>query len=120
MSSITRTMERAIVRNKSTKEGFPEAWRKYRQQKYAVEWDEEATIIYRINKIIIKNPRKVTDEMAMEFYKKSNIPENTQKKKKHFFDDKNQYFKFFRFLDVLNDSRNKQVTIEEEKEKPDE
>lgn len=96
MSSITRTMERAIVRNKSTKEGFPEAWKKYRQQKYAVEWDEEGNVT------------------------KSNIPENTQKKKKHFFDDKNQYFKFFRFLDVLNDSRNKQVTIEEEKEKSDE
>ena len=29
------------------------------------------------NKIIIKNPRKVTDEMAMEFYKKSNIPEKS-------------------------------------------
>ena len=36
-----------------------------------------ATTIYRTNKIIIKNPRKVTDEMAMEFYKKSNIPEKS-------------------------------------------
>lgn len=36
---------------------------------------EGATTIYRANKIIISNPRKITDEMAFEFYKKSNIPE---------------------------------------------
>jgi len=38
---------------------------------------ESATIhgVFRSNKIIIKNPRKVTDEMALEFYKKSTIPE---------------------------------------------
>ena len=36
---------------------------------------EGATTIYRTNKIIIKNPRKMTDEMALDFYKKSNIPE---------------------------------------------
>lgn len=34
-----------------------------------------ATKIYRTNKIILENPRKVTDEMALEFYRKSNIPE---------------------------------------------
>lgn len=34
-----------------------------------------ATTIYRANKIIISNPRKITDELAFEFYKKSNIPE---------------------------------------------
>ena len=33
-----------------------------------------ATTIYRTNKIIINNPRKVTDDMALEFYKISNIP----------------------------------------------
>ena len=38
---------------------------------------EGATTIYRGNKIILTNPRKVTDEMAMEFYKKSNIPEKS-------------------------------------------
>ena len=38
---------------------------------------EGATTIYRCNKIILTNPRKVTDEMAMEFYKKSNIPEKS-------------------------------------------
>lgn len=38
---------------------------------------EGATIIYRANKIIIKNPRKVTDEMALELYKKSKIPEKS-------------------------------------------
>jgi hypothetical protein len=38
---------------------------------------EGSTVIYRCNKIILKNPRKVTDEMAMEFYRKSNIPEKS-------------------------------------------
>lgn len=36
-----------------------------------------ATTIYRTNKIIIKNPRKVTDEMARHFYQISNIPEKS-------------------------------------------
>lgn len=31
--------------------------------------------VFRTNKIIISNPRKVTDDMAMELYKKSTIPE---------------------------------------------
>lgn len=35
---------------------------------------EGATTIYRTNKIIVRNPRKVTDDMAYEFYKKANIP----------------------------------------------
>ena len=38
---------------------------------------EGATVVYRTNKIILANPRKVTDEMALEFYKKSNIPEKS-------------------------------------------
>ena len=38
---------------------------------------EGATVIYRTNKIILTNPRKVTDDMALEFYKKSNIPERS-------------------------------------------
>lgn len=38
---------------------------------------EGATVVYRTNKIILTNPRKVTDEMALEFYKKSNIPEKS-------------------------------------------
>ena len=41
---------------------------------------EGATIIYRTNKIIVKNPRKVTDDMAYEFYKKANIPEKSYPK----------------------------------------
>lgn len=36
-----------------------------------------ATTIYRTNKIIISNPRKINDEIAFEFYKKSNIPEKS-------------------------------------------
>ena len=30
--------------------------------------------VFRSNKIIVKNPRKVTDEMALMFYEKSTIP----------------------------------------------
>lgn len=33
--------------------------------------------VFRTNKIILSNPRKVTDEMALEFYKKSNLPEKS-------------------------------------------
>lgn len=33
--------------------------------------------VFRTNKIIISNPRKVTDDMAMKLYKKSTIPEKT-------------------------------------------
>ena len=36
-----------------------------------------ATTIYRTNKIIIKNPRKVDDELALHFYKISKIPEKS-------------------------------------------
>lgn len=38
---------------------------------------EGATTIYRCNKIILNNPREVNDEMALDFYKKSNIPEKS-------------------------------------------
>ncbi len=33
--------------------------------------------VFRTNKIIIKNPKIVTDEIAMELYKKSNLPEKS-------------------------------------------
>ena len=33
--------------------------------------------VFSSNKIIISNPRIVTDEMAMDFYKKSNLPEKS-------------------------------------------
>lgn len=36
-----------------------------------------ATTIYRTNKIIITNPRKVDDELALHFYKISKIPEKS-------------------------------------------
>lgn len=38
---------------------------------------EGATTIYRTNKIIIKNPRKVDDNLALHFYNISNIPEKS-------------------------------------------
>lgn len=38
---------------------------------------EGATIIYRANKIIIKNPTKVDDDLALHFYQISNIPEKS-------------------------------------------
>ena len=36
--------------------------------------------VFRSNKIIVKNPRKVTDEMALDFYRKSTIPESAYPK----------------------------------------
>ena len=36
-----------------------------------------ATTIYRANKIIISNPRKVDDELALHFYNISKIPEKS-------------------------------------------
>lgn len=36
-----------------------------------------ATIVYRTNKIIVKNPRKVTDDMALYFYEISEIPQRS-------------------------------------------
>ena len=36
---------------------------------------EGATTIYRTNKIIVKNPRKVDDDLALHFYEISKIPE---------------------------------------------
>ena len=33
--------------------------------------------VFSSNKIIIKNPRKVTEEMVFDFYKKSNLPEKS-------------------------------------------
>lgn len=36
---------------------------------------EGATTIYRTNKIIVRNPRKMNDELATYYYKISNIPE---------------------------------------------
>lgn len=33
--------------------------------------------VFRTNKIILSNPRKVTDEMALDFYRKSDLPEKS-------------------------------------------
>ena len=41
---------------------------------------EGATTIYRTNKIIIKNPRKVDDDLALHFYNICNIPEKSYSK----------------------------------------
>lgn len=38
---------------------------------------EGATTIYRTNKIIVSNPRPINDEIALHFYKISNIPEKS-------------------------------------------
>lgn len=38
---------------------------------------EGATTIYRANKIIITNPRKIDDDLAFHFYEVSNIPEKS-------------------------------------------
>lgn len=33
--------------------------------------------VFRTSKIILSNPRKVTEELVLDFYKKSDLPENT-------------------------------------------
>ena len=33
--------------------------------------------VFRTNKIILENPRQITDELAIELYKKSNLPERS-------------------------------------------
>lgn len=38
---------------------------------------EGATTIYRTNKIIVRNPKKIDDDLAFHFYKISNIPEKS-------------------------------------------
>ncbi len=38
---------------------------------------EGATTIYRANKIIVRNPRKIDDDLALHFYRISNIPEKS-------------------------------------------
>lgn len=38
---------------------------------------EGATTIYRANKIIIRNPKKIDDELALHFYEISKIPEKS-------------------------------------------
>lgn len=48
-----------------------------------------STIIYRTNKIIIKNPRKIDDELALYYYKISNIP-------------KKSYYKALAAVSVMN------------------
>lgn len=55
---------------------------------YDVTWPEDAEVIdcpsencphgiFRTNKIILTNPRKVTEDMVLDFYKKSDLPDNT-------------------------------------------
>ena len=42
----------------------------------AIVVDESGSnIVYRTNKIIVKNPKKITDEYAIELYKKSKLPD---------------------------------------------
>ena len=38
---------------------------------------QTSTMVYRTNKIILKNPRKIDDDMALYFYQISNIPEKS-------------------------------------------
>lgn len=38
---------------------------------------EGATVLFRTNKIIVKNPRKIDDDLALHYYEISNIPEKS-------------------------------------------
>lgn len=57
--------------------------------------------MFRSNKIIVTNPRKITDEMALDFYKKSQIPEVA-------------YYKTLGVVSIMN-YRNTALTILREK-----
>lgn len=43
---------------------------------FLVKENNTRNIVFRANKIIISNPKKITDEYAIELYKKSNLPED--------------------------------------------
>lgn len=75
---------------------------------YDVEIPEDAEVIdcpspscphgvFRTNKIIMKNPRKLTNQMVMDFYKKSELPDKT----------------YYQLLVILSEYRN-YVNIAEE------
>lgn len=59
-----------------------------------------ATTIYRTNKIIIKNPRKINDDLALYFYKISKIPEKA-------------YYKALGAVSIMNYKKNAYVIIKE-------
>lgn len=82
MSSITRKIERSIVRNKIKKDGrsvkqcFADEWKNHREKKYIVK-DADGNIV------------------------QDNTPKNTMTKKQLHFDNPEQYFGMFAWADQM-------------------
>lgn len=77
---------------------------------------EGASTIYRCNQIIIKNPRKVDDEMALYFYKISKLPEKSYYKALAVVSVMNYEKTAFAILNDKVNSDNIDIVIEEWKD----
>lgn len=82
MSSITRKIERNVIKNKikkdrrSVKECFTNEWAKFRENKYVVK-DKDGNVL------------------------SDNTPKNTMTKKQRHFDNVEQYSRLFAFMEGL-------------------
>lgn len=90
MSSILRSMERNIIKknlekkNISRKKSFKQNWGEYRDNKYITR-DEDGNVI------------------------SDNTPRDTTKRRQIHYDDKNQYFGLFSFVESLKNSKEEAV-----------
>lgn len=96
MSSITRKIERNVIKYKikkdrrSVKECFSNEWAKFRESKYVIK-DKDGNVL------------------------SDNTPKNTMPKKKRHFDNVEQYNGLFAFMEGLNakDKGRKDTTVME-------
>ena len=93
MSSITRKLERNIVKNNIRKDGrsvkrcFEQEWADFREKKYVTK-DEEGNVI------------------------SDRTPRNTMPKKQRHFDNVEQYNRLFAYMDSLKNPKNEEVVTE--------
>ena len=93
MSSITRKIERNVIKNKikndhrSIKKCFADEWTSFRESKYVTK-DKDGNVI------------------------SDNTPKNTMPKKQRHFDNVEQYNKLFAFIDGLKARDKEAETIE--------
>ena len=93
MSSITRKLERNIVKSNIRKDGrsvkrcFEHEWEDFREKKYVTK-DEEGNVI------------------------SDRTPRNTMPKKQRHFDNVEQYSKLFAYMDSLRNARKEEAVTE--------
>ena len=93
MSSITRKLERNIVKNNIRKDGrsvkrcFEQEWADFREKKYVTK-DEEGNVI------------------------SDRTPRNTMPKKQTHFDNVEQYNRLFAYMDSLKNAKKEEVVTE--------